>query len=54
MSCIICVGVGGGGSGDGAYLFCCDNEHDNGSDVSCAIYGGVIEYASSFSLRLVG
>ena len=48
--CIICDG----GSGDGAYLFYCDDEHYDGSDVSCAIYGGVIEYASSFSLRHVG
>ena len=48
MRYIICGG--GGGSGDGAYLFCRDD--DDG--VSCAIYGDVIEYASSFSLRLVG
>lgn len=45
MRCIIC--------GDGVYSFCRDDDDDD-DDVSCAIYGGVIEYASSFSLRLVG
>ena len=50
MRCIIC---GGGGSDDGVYSFCRDDDDDD-DDVSCAIYGGVTEYASSFSLRLVG
>jgi hypothetical protein len=50
MRCIIC---GGGGSDDGVYSFCRDDDDDD-DDVSCAIYGGAIEYASSFSLRLAG
>ena len=45
----------GGGSDDDAYLFCRDDDDDgDDDDVSCVIYGDVIEYASSFSLRLVG
>ena len=51
MRYIIC----GGGSDDGVYSFCRDDDYDgDDDDVSCVIYGGVIEYASSFSLRLVG
>ena len=52
MRYIIC----GGGSDDGVYSFCRYDDDDDGDDddVSCVIYGDVIEYASSFSLRLVG